>query len=175
MYAIVGLGNIGNGYKNTYHNVGFNAVDMLAKDLGIKFDTEKCKSMLGFGMLGDKEVVLVKPTTYMNLSGNAVNEVMRKYKVRLSEIIVISDDIDLPRGKFRFRESGSGGTHNGLRNIVEVLKTKDFARLRIGVDKDARMDLADYVLSKTDPYAREEIEKATREGIDFIKDMLLKK
>ena len=169
MYAIIGLGNIGGGYKNTYHNIGFMVIDKLAKELGIKFDTEKCKSLLGFGNIGDEEVVLVKPTTFMNLSGNAVDEVMRKYKVKKHNIIVVLDDIDLPRGKIRYRASGSGGTHNGLKNIIQVVGSEDIPRLRIGIDKDKRMDLKDYVLSKIDPYAMQEIEPAINNAIEIIK------
>ena len=172
MYAIVGLGNIGNGYKNTYHNIGFMVVDNLAKELGIKFDTEKCKSMLGFGQIGEEEVVLVKPTTFMNLSGNAVDEVMRKFKIKKQNIVVILDDIDLPRGKIRYRASGSGGTHNGLKNIVNVLKTEDIARLRVGIGKDDKMDLADYVLSKIDPYAMQEIAPTIVEACEIIKNKI---
>lgn len=173
MYAIVGLGNIGNGYKNTYHNIGFMAVDKLAEELKIKFDTEKCKSLLGFGYIGDEEVVLVKPTTYMNLSGNAVDEVMRKYKIKKHHIIVVLDDIDLDRGKLRYRASGSGGTHRGLKNIIEVIGSNDIPRLRIGVGKDERMDLKDFVVSKIDPYAMQEIEPAICQGIEIIKQKII--
>lgn len=168
MYAIVGLGNIGGAYKNTYHNVGFKAVDRLAERLKIKFDTEKCKSTLAFGEIGTEEVVLVKPSTFMNLSGQAVDEVMRKYKIKKSNIIVILDDIDLPEGKLRYRASGSGGTHRGLKNIIEVVGSTDIPRLRVGVGVDKRMDLADYVLSKIDPYKLPAIENAIEEGLDII-------
>lgn len=168
MYAIIGLGNIGNGYKNTYHNIGFMVVDKLADKLGVKFDTEKCKSLLGFGQIDGNEVVLVKPTTFMNLSGKAVDEVMRKYKVKKNQIIVVLDDIDMPRGKVRYRANGSGGTHNGLRNIVEVVGSTEIPRLRIGIGRDERMSLADYVLSKIDPYARQEIEPALDVAVQTI-------
>lgn len=173
MYAIVGLGNIGNGYKNTYHNIGFMVVDKLAKELGIKFDTEKCKSMLGFGNIEDEEVVLVKPTTFMNLSGNAVDEVMRKYKVKKHNIIVVLDDIDLPCGKIRYRASGSGGTHNGLKNIVNVLKTEEVPRLRVGIGRDEKMDLKDFVLSKIDPYTMQELEPAIDYACEVIKNKII--
>ena len=173
MYAIVGLGNIGNGYKNTYHNIGFMVVDKLANELKIKFDTEKCKSLLGFGEIDGNEIVLVKPTTFMNLSGNAVDEVMRKYKVKKSNVIIVLDDIDLPRGKIRYRASGSGGTHNGLKNIVNVIKSEDIARLRVGIGKDDKLDLKDYVLSKIDPYAMQEISPAVDGAVQVIKNKII--
>ncbi|MGN1227799.1 MAG: aminoacyl-tRNA hydrolase [Christensenellales bacterium] len=173
MYAIIGLGNIGNGYKNTYHNIGFMAVDKLAKDLNIKFDTQKCKAELGFGMIGDEEVVLVKPTTFMNLSGQAVDEVMRKFKIKKNHLIIILDDIDLERGKLRYRASGSGGTHNGLKNIVQVVGSTEIPRLRIGAGRDERMDLKDFVLSKIDPYAMQEIEPAINKGLEIIKNKIV--
>ena len=173
MYAIVGLGNVGGAYNNTYHNIGFKAVDRLAKDLNIKFDTEKCKANFAFGQIGDEEVVLVKPTTYMNLSGNAVDEIMRKFKIKKSNVIVVYDDIDLDAGKFRYRASGSGGTHRGMKNIIEVIGSNEIPRLRIGAGKDARMDLADYVLSKIDPYKIPLIDEAIIEGLKVVKNKII--
>lgn len=172
MKAIFGLGNIGNGYKNTYHNIGFMLVDVLAKRLKAKFDLEKCKSLIAKCEFNGEEFLLVKPTTFMNRSGLAVDEVMRKFKIKAQDIIIVADDIDLNVGKARFRISGSAGTHNGLRNIVEVLKREDFQRIRIGVGRDPNMRLDEYVLSNIDPHKREEINIIIEKVADFILNLI---
>ena len=142
---IIGLGNPGKEYERTYHNLGFMAVDFLAKDFSISFSKTNKKSLYGEGMIEGKKVILVKPQTYMNLSGEAVENFKKKYSD--GNFIVVCDDIDLPKGTVRFRQNGSGGTHNGLRNIVAHIG-EDFARVKIGAGRDLSMDLADYVLSK---------------------------
>lgn len=149
MVIIFGLGNIGNEYNNTYHNMGFMVIDHFAKKNGFEFKKTKYNGMLAEGMLHGEKVLLVKPTTYMNLSGNCVSEYVRKFKLDLSNILVIYDDIDIFCGTYRLRKYGSAGTHNGMRNIVENLKSEDFARLRIGTGKKPdNMSLVDYVLAK---------------------------
>lgn len=168
MWLIVGLGNKGKGYDNTYHNIGFMTVDKLAKKLDVKFDQKKCKSEIAKYQDSNTEILIAKPLTFMNLSGQAVLELCKKFKINKKNIIVISDDIDLPRGKIRFRESGSGGTHNGLRNIVEVLQTQDFARFKLGIGREVNMELKDFVLSKIDPSYRDEIDSMINETIDMI-------
>lgn len=172
MKAIFGLGNIGNGYKNTYHNIGFMLVDMIAKRVKAKFDVEKCKSLIAKCEYAGEEFLLVKPATYMNRSGLAVDEVMRKFKIKSKDIIIVADDIDLPVGRARFRLSGSSGTHNGLRNIVEVLKREDFSRIRVGVGRDENMRLDEYVLSNIDPHKREEINQTLEKVAGFILDII---
>ena len=167
MKAIIGLGNIGNGYKNTYHNVGFMVADALSKKVNSKFDLEKCKSVIAKSEYCGEEFIIAKPTTYMNRSGFAVDELMRKFKVKAKDIIVIADDIDLAVGKARFRVKGSGGTHNGIRNVVDVLKREDFARIRVGVGKDPSMPLDAYVLSNIDPQKREEINATIEKVVNF--------
>ena len=164
MKIIFGLGNPEKKYFNTYHNVGFLFVDSIADDFGIEF---KFKNSLNAEIAeiniskqeicdifevnkkcdGNEKVILVKPHTYMNLSGDAVRAVMKKYGAKLSDIIVALDDVDLMIGKFRIREKGSAGTHNGLRNIVERVGSGDFLRVRIGIDSENRGELIDYVLS----------------------------
>ena len=168
MKAIIGLGNIGNGYKNTYHNIGFILADYLAKRVNAKFDLEKCKSLIAKCEYSGEEFLIVKPTTYMNRSGLAVDEIMRKFKVKAKDVIIVADDIDLTVGKARFRISGSAGTHNGLRSIVSVLQREDFSRIRIGVGKDLSMRLDEYVLSPIDPQKKEELNKVIEKVTDFI-------
>lgn len=146
MKIVVGLGNPGKEYENTYHNIGFKVVDELSNRFGIKLSKKGCKSIYGEAKIDGQKILLVKPQTFMNLSGEAV--VMFKQKFKDAEIFVVSDDIDLPKGVLRFREHGSAGTHNGLRNIVSFIG-EDFKRLRVGIGKPDG-DLKDFVLSKMD-------------------------
>lgn len=149
MYIIVGLGNPGKQYENTRHNVGFNVIDILAEEYGISVTKMKHKALIGEGRVGTEKVVLVKPVTYMNLSGESLAEIYNFYKVDTSNIVVIYDDIDLDVGKIRIRKKGSGGTHNGMRSIIKCLGANDFPRVRVGVSKPKPgQDLADFVLSR---------------------------
>jgi len=149
MYVIVGLGNPDRKYMHTRHNCGFLALDLLAEKLGVVIGKSACKSAVGEGRVGSERVVLAKPVTYMNLSGEAVVELINWYKIDpKEELIVICDDIDLPAGEIRIRAQGSAGTHNGLRSIIYLTGTDEFARIRVGVGKPApEWDLAAYVLS----------------------------
>ncbi len=155
MILVVGLGNPGMKYKNTYHNVGFMAIDALAKRLKVKFDKTECDARTCKGNYKGVEYVLAKPETYMNLSGEAVKKLVARYDVDVAhELIVCYDDVDLPIGKLRIREEGSAGTHNGMRNIVKELYTQDFKRVRIGTKTEQlaqkEVELIDFVLSKVD-------------------------
>lgn len=147
MKIVVGLGNYEPKYDHTYHNIGFDVVDEIAKRLGASFTKKMCKGLVAECRLGREKLLLVKPQTFVNLSGYCVKELKSKFKD--ARLLVICDDIDLPRGNFRYKERGSGGTHNGLRNIVELIG-EDFERVRVGIGRDIFMDLADYVLSKYD-------------------------
>ena len=149
MYVIVGLGNPGKQYNKTRHNVGFDVIDMLAKEYGISVTKIKHKALIGEGRVGTEKVLLVKPQTYMNLSGETLIDIYNYYKVDLENIVVIYDDIDLDVGKLRIRKKGSGGTHNGMRSIVKCLGSTDFPRVRVGVSKPMPgQNLADFVLSR---------------------------
>ena len=155
MILIVGLGNPGMKYKNTYHNVGFMAVDALAKKCKVKIAKSECDVLTCKAVYKGVEFVIAKPQTYMNLSGEAVKKLVRAYDVDAArELVVCYDDIDLPIGKLRIREEGSAGTHNGMRNIVKELNTEQFARVRIGTKTDElanhEVELIDFVLSKVD-------------------------
>lgn len=150
MKCIIGLGNIGKEYENTRHNSGFIAIDELAQKHSISLDKKKKKYIYGEGTINGKKLALVKPTTYMNLSGEAIVEMMNWYKIIPEDILVVYDDIDLKFGDIRYREKGSGGTHNGMRNIIANIKTEEFARIRIGIENrgNVPIPLMDYVLQK---------------------------
>ncbi|MDF2521090.1 MAG: aminoacyl-tRNA hydrolase [Clostridia bacterium] len=155
MYVVVGLGNPGDRYAATKHNVGFVTVDYFAEQHGIKFNKIKHKAVIGEGTIAGEKIMLVKPQTYMNLSGECVMDIVNFYKLPLENLIVIYDDIDLPVGKVRIRPSGSSGTHNGMRSIIYLLNNQGFPRIRIGVGKQPEyMDLADYVMTK---FSKEEV------------------
>lgn len=148
MYIIVGLGNPKKEYDNTRHNIGFDVIDALAEDNRIGMTEKKHKAIIGKGIVGGQKVILVKPQTYMNLSGESVRELIDYYKVdETEELIVISDDISLDVGQLRIRKKGSAGGHNGLKNIIMHLGHDTFQRVKMGVgEKPKHFDLADYVL-----------------------------
>ena len=135
MKIVVGLGNFGDKYAYTFHNMGFLSIEVLADKLGLKFDKKECDSLVAVGYKGGEKVVLAKPLTYMNLSGVAVKQLLAKNKATPADLLVIYDDIDLPKGNIRVRPKGSAGTHNGMRNIIAEIKTEEFRRVRIGIGK----------------------------------------
>lgn len=149
-FLIVGLGNPGKGYANTRHNTGVMALETLAKDLGAELTRSKFHSLTGVARIGDARVLLMFPQTYMNLSGQAVAEAAKFYKLPAERILVFSDDIALPLGGVRVRRKGSDGGQKGLRNIGELLGSTDFPRIRIGIGQKPHpeMELADWVLSR---------------------------
>ena len=156
MILIVGLGNYGDRYAHTRHNAGFDTIDILSKRFSISVDRNKCQGLIGEGMIGSERVALIKPQTYMNLSGDCVQAAMHWYKVDPEQVLVISDDIDLPVGQIRMRPHGGAGTHNGWRDILQKTGSDRFPRIRVGVGaRPPQWDLADWVLSKYqgDPYA----------------------
>ncbi len=168
---IVGLGNIGPKYDNTRHNIGFMVVSKLCEKMGIVFKKVECQSMIAEGFLKGEKYAVAKPQTFMNLSGRAVKELMGKYKTPISEVVVISDDLDIPLGACRIRKSGGAGTHNGLKSIIEETGSKDFLRIRIGMGEKPHpdMDLADFVLSK---FQKNEM-NALNDGIDNAVEALI--
>lgn len=155
MYIIAGLGNPGKKYEGTRHNIGWQVVDELADKHGIRIIESRFKGLVGKGVIGGEKVLLLKPLTYMNLSGESIGEAVRFYKIdETARLIVISDDISLDVGQLRLRKKGSAGGHNGLKNIIAHLGSEEFMRIRIGVgDKPAGSDLVDYVLGS---FGREE-------------------
>ena len=147
MKLIVGLGNPGPQYEQTRHNVGFRVVDRLAEQQKWSWE-RRGRAMLANGNLGSEKVVLIKPLTFMNNSGEAVGELVRWYKVQPEDVLIVYDELDLPLGKVRLRSNGSAGGHNGLNSIIHHLHTNQFPRLRVGIGRPAnnRMDTVDYVL-----------------------------
>ncbi len=154
MYLIAGLGNPTKKYEGTRHNVGFETVDIIADSQGIALSSNKHKAVYGQGFIGGEKVILAKPQTFMNLSGEAIRALVDFYKIEPDHVLIISDDIDLPLGQLRIRQKGSAGGHNGLKNIIAHLGSQDFPRIKIGIgSKPEGWDLADYVLSK---YSKED-------------------
>ena len=149
-YLIAGLGNPGAQYEGTRHNAGFLALDALAEKCGVKLDRLKFKGLCATAVLGGKKVLLLKPSTYMNLSGQSVTEAMRFYKLPPERVIVVYDDISFPPGKLRIRLRGSDGGQNGMKNIIYLSGSDAFPRIRLGTGDrpDRRYDLADWVLSR---------------------------
>lgn len=160
-YIVVGLGNPGSEYEHTRHNTGFMALDILAEKYNIKVDRLKFKSLCGVGTIGDRRVLLMKPSTYMNLSGQAVTEAMAFYKTPPERTLILSDDISLDTGKLRIRRKGSDGGHNGIKNIIYLSGSDQFPRIKIGVGaKPAQWNLADWVLSHFSEQEIKNVEQA---------------
>ena len=160
MYIIAGLGNPGKKYENTRHNMGFIAIDLLADAYDIKVDKLKFKSLVGEGRIAGQRVLLMKPQTYMNLSGEALREAVNFYKIDPEELIVIYDDIAIPPGTFRIRQKGSAGTHNGMRSVVYQLQTDQFPRIRVGIGSEKKVDLIHYVTGGVSKGEKELLEDA---------------
>ena len=174
MLLIAGLGNPGKKYEKTRHNVGFDTLDLLAGKHGIEMKKRQCLALTGSGMIGGVKVLLVKPQTYMNLSGDSIASLLLYYGLDAEQdLIVISDDISLDPGALRIRAKGSAGGHNGLKNIIDRIGTDHFARVRIGVGaKPAEWDLADFVLGRFSDDERKEADKACEEACEAIELMV---
>lgn len=173
-WMVVGLGNPGANYDRTRHNVGFRTVDLLAKNLGVKIDKAKCKSLLVTASCQGKKVLLVKPQTFMNNSGQAVLWASQFYKVAPSHIIVLSDDISLPVGKIRVRAEGSAGGHNGLKSIIADLGSQEFPRVRIGIGEKPHpdYDLADWVLSRFSAQEEQALAPAIENAANAVLELM---
>lgn len=155
LFIVAGLGNPGRRYENTRHNAGFEAIDILADQYGIRVSKLKHKALTGEGLIKDARVLLVKPQTFMNLSGESIREIVEWYKIPLQSLILVYDDVDLPTGRIRIRPRGSSGTHNGMKSVIYQLQSDDFPRVRIGIGGAPEgWDLADYVLSRFSPEER---------------------
>ena len=148
MYIICGLGNPGQQYEDTRHNMGFKTLDVLSSRLGIPITKLKFKALLGEGMIGSEKVVLVKPQTYMNLSGEALRPIMDFYKETPDHLIVIYDDVDIPLGALRIRPSGSSGSHNGMKSVIYQLQYDNFPRIRVGLGDHGLIPLDKFVIGK---------------------------
>ncbi len=170
MKLIVGLGNYGGEYKNTRHNAGFMALDFYAKKNNLSIDKRKFKGLYTETKINDEKVLLLEPQTYMNLSGECVRDFMGYFHIDVKDLLVIYDDMDLDVGVIRLREKGSAGGHNGIKNIIENIKTSDFKRVRIGISKDKNIDTINYVLGKFKDEEKEIIDKEIEKISNIIED-----
>ena len=170
MYIIVGLGNPGKQYEGTRHNVGFDVIDALADKYNISVIERKHKALIGKGLVAGQKVILVKPMTYMNLSGESVREAVDYYKVdEKEEFIVVYDDISLAPGGLRIRGKGSAGGHNGIKSIIGHLGHDVFKRIKVGVgEKPKGWDLADYVLSRFSKEERTKVDEAVKTAVEAV-------
>lgn len=187
MKIIVGLGNIGEKYENTRHNVGFMFIDELINEieekLGQKVTLEenpKFKAEINKISYEGNDILLVKPTTFMNLSGESISKILNFYKETPANLFVIYDDVDIPLGKIRIRNTGSAGTHNGMKSVIQQLGTEDFTRIRIGIESRGisspkQQDISDFVLSGFKKEEFSEVKKAIEEGINELKKLLTSK
>ena len=176
MFLIAGLGNPGKDYAGTRHNIGFEVIDLLRRETSIDINRAKFSAHFGEGLAWGKKIMLAMPQTYMNLSGRAIRDIVRFYKIPSEELssrlIVIYDDADIPPGSVRIRQSGSHGGHNGIKDIMYQLETDCFIRVRVGIgEKPKGWDLADYVLSKFKPNEADEIKNGIEKaalGVEII-------
>ena len=175
MFVIVGLGHPGKKYEKTRHNMGFLAIDKLAEKHDIKVNKLKHKALVGDGFISGRKALLVKPQTYMNLSGESVREIISYYDIDLEDLIVIYDDFDLETGAIRIRKKGSAGSHNGMKSIIGQIQSKDFPRIRIGIGKSGGgAEWKDFVLGKTSKQDEKLIEDAVERTADAVACILEK-
>ena len=170
-WLVVGLGNPGKKYEGTRHNAGFMAADALAEKLGISVTRLKFHALIGDGLCGGQRILLAKPQTFMNLSGQAVDEIMSFYKIPPERLLVMCDDISLAPGRLRIRRKGSHGGQNGMRNIIDMVETSDFCRIKLGVGAKPHPDysLADWVLSRFTAGELKEMEQSAANAADAVK------
>lgn len=174
MKMVVGLGNPGKEYENTRHNLGFMFLDLLEEKYNFKITTKKFNALIGEIFLNNEKIIFLKPQTYMNLSGQSVQKAKEFYKIDSKDIVVVFDDLDIPFGEVKYKQNGSGGTHNGMKNIVQMIGTKEFPRIKIGIGniKHEKQDLKDFVLEKFNKSQKDELneifEKAYEKLLLFL-------
>ncbi|KMK74488.1 aminoacyl-tRNA hydrolase [Alkalihalobacillus pseudalcaliphilus] len=170
MKLIVGLGNPGEKYAGTRHNIGFDIVDACAKEFSIELNQAKFKGVYGTGLVNGEKVYLLKPLTYMNLSGESVRPLMDYFQIPLEDLVVIYDDLDLPVGKIRLRQKGSAGGHNGMKSLIQHLGTQEFNRIRVGVDRPKNGEpIVNYVLGRYHPEERADVISSIDQSVNAMK------
>lgn len=173
MYLIVGLGNPEEEYGKTRHNMGFNVINKLSNKYGIEVNKKKFEGLCGDAMIEGKKVMLLKPQTYMNLSGKSIVQVVNFYKIPLENIIVIYDDIDIEPGLIRIRKKGSSGSHNGMKSVIAELGTEEFARVRVGIGKQKyEGDMINYVIGAVPEEEQKELEKGVEKAKEAVIEIL---
>ncbi len=173
MYLIVGLGNPEEDYSHTRHNMGFNTINKLAKQYNIEVNKKKFKGLYGTGSIEQEKVILLKPQTFMNLSGESIQEIMNFYKISPEELIVIYDDMDINPGNIKIRKMGGPGTHNGMKSVVQCLNTQKFVRIRVGIGTpEDKSDLISYVIGAIDKETEEMLEQGTNKAKDAIIEII---
>lgn len=174
MFVIAGLGNPGRKYEKTRHNMGFWAVDRLAEKNDIKIKKIKHKALIGDGIISGEKVLLVKPQTYMNLSGESLREIVDYYNVDLSRLLVIYDDFDIEAGSLRIRKKGSAGSHNGMKSIINQLGSQDFPRIRVGIGASGGLEWKDYVIGRMSEREARLLEHTADRAADAVQCILEK-
>lgn len=173
MYLIVGLGNPEEEYARTRHNMGFDVINKLSSNINIKVNKNKFNSIYGSGSIGGEKVILIKPQTFMNLSGTAIRDFKNFYKVDSKNIIVIYDDLDINPGIIKIRKKGGPGTHNGMKSVIQNLNTKEFARVRVGIGMpEHKNDLINYVIGKMPEEDRKILDEATTKAKDAVIEII---
>jgi len=173
MYLIVGLGNPEQDYSKTRHNMGFNAINKLAEKYQIQINKNKFDALVGEGIIENNKVILLKPQTYMNLSGKSIIQVVNFYKIPIENICVIYDDIDIDVGEIKIRKKGSAGSHNGMKSVIEELRTEEFMRIRVGIGKPQfKDDMINYVIGSIPEEERKVLEEGTKKAADSVVEIL---
>ena len=173
MYLIVGLGNPENEYANTRHNMGFDTINKLAEKNNIEVNKNKFKGLYGTGIIQNQKVILLKPQTYMNLSGESVKEVIDFYHINSEEVIIIYDDIDTEKGNIRIRKKGGPGSHNGMKSVVENIQTTNFGRIRVGIGQpEYKNDMINYVIGKIPEEERKILQEGVNKAAEAVEEIL---
>ena len=173
MYLIVGLGNPEEEYSNTRHNMGFDVINKISEEYQIQVTKNKFKGLYGKGTIENQEVILLKPQTYMNLSGESIQEISQFYKIKPENMIIIYDDIDIEPGIIKLRKKGGPGTHNGMKSVITCLNTQEFPRIRIGIGKPQNnQDLINYVIGKIPQEDFQKLEKGKEKAKEAVKEIL---
>jgi PTH1 family peptidyl-tRNA hydrolase len=173
MYIIAGLGNPGRDYEHTRHNVGFRVIDHMASKLNINVNKIKFKGLFGEGYIGSEKVILLKPQTYMNLSGESILDAVQFFKINVENVIVVYDDMNIPLGRMRIRPSGSDGGHNGMKSIIYLLESNNFPRLRVGIGAH-RGNMVGHVIGRFSEDERKIVEDVIDTACDALEEMVKK-
>ncbi|MCI8291074.1 MAG: aminoacyl-tRNA hydrolase [Clostridia bacterium] len=172
MYLIVGLGNPEKDYSNTRHNMGFDVINRISEKYDIDVNKSKFKGLYGSGVINGEKIILLKPQTFMNLSGESVKEIMDYYKISLENLLVVYDDMDLEPGTIRIRKSGGPGTHNGMKSVVHYLNSQNFPRIRVGIGKPIDDSFMEYVIGAVDEEERKILVKGVEKAFEAITAIL---